>query len=400
MKSSQKTLTPALIWLMAISSGLVVANNYYNQPLLSLIASEFRIAESEAGKIPMLTQIGYAAGLVVIVPLGDLLERRKLILIDFVFILLAVLGMAFSTSVFWLFTFSFLIGFTSVIPQVFIPLVASLSNPEKRTQNIGLVMSGLLIGILGSRILSGWVGEEFGWRSMYYLAAGLLVAMWLMLVAKLPKVLPSYKGTYKQLIESMVFYFRTEPVLREASLKGALAFAAFSSFWTILAFHLAGNPFYATSTVAGAFGALGMLGALMAAVTGKLAKKFSAGAVLLNAIGVFLLSWILFAIGGTSYLGLVIGVIILDVAMQAIHIMNQSSIFALHPEANSRINTVYMVSYFLGGASGTFLASLIWQADGWIGVVMLGLGLTVVLLIVHLYFSRARMRRPSERAIS
>lgn len=393
MQSSQKTLTPALIWLMAISSGLVVANNYYNQPLLSLIASEFRIAESEAGKIPMLTQIGYAAGLVVIVPLGDLLERRKLILIDFIFILLAVLGLAFSTSVFWLFTFSFLIGFTSVIPQVFVPLAASLSKPEKRTQNIGLVMSGLLIGILGSRILSGWVGQEYGWRSMYYLAAGLLVIMWLMLFVKLPKVLPAYKGTYKQLVESMVFYFRTESVLREASLKGALAFAAFSSFWTILAFHLAAEPFNASSTVAGSFGALGMLGALMAAVTGKLARRFSANLILLNAIGLFLLSWIIFAIGGTTYLGLIIGVIILDVAMQAIHIMNQSSIFALHPEANSRINTVYMVSYFLGGALGTYLSSLSWQSNGWMGVVLLGSGFTVALLVVQLFYSRAGKRK-------
>jgi len=387
MESYQKPqLTTSILWLMAISSGLVVANIYYNQPLLSLIASEFRTSQAAVSKIAMLTQVGYAAGLLLIVPLGDLLPRKRLIVIDFVLIIVSVLGMATSNSLILLYVFSFLIGLTGVIPQVFIPLTASLTHAEKRTQAIGLVMSGLLIGILGSRVISGWIGNLYGWRTVFYVAASLMLILWLLIIRKLPEVQPGYKGKYSSLMKSVFHYARTEPLLQAASLRGGLLFASFSAFWTSLIFLLAEAPFHGGSALAGSFGILGILGAIMAVFVGKLSKKFRANNFLTALLLVFILSWLIFGLYGHTYTGLVIGIIVLDVALQGAHIMNQSSIFSLHPQANNRINTVYMTTYFLGGALGTFLAGLGWQCMGWNGVIATGVGLSLLALFVHLTY--------------
>lgn len=389
----KNTLTPSVLWLMTISSGLVAANNYYNQPLLSIIAKDFKVSESEVGAIAMLTQIGFAVGLLVIVPLGDLLKRKKLIVSDFGFIILALLGMAFSQTILQLYIFSFLIGLSSVTPQVFVPMAASLAKPENRTKSIGFVMSGLLIGILSSRILSGFIGELYGWRAMFFIAAALMVVLWLLIIWKLPEVYPQYKGTYLKLMKSVFYYARTEPVLQAAALRGGLTFASFSAFWTSLVFHLEKAPFFVGSAVAGGFGIIGIAGAMMAVYTGNLAKKFPYFKLTTWFIIFFMLSWAVFYSAGYTYWGLIIGVIILDIGTQAIHIMNQSSIFALHPEANNRLNTVYMTTYFIGGSLGTFLAALFWEHWQWNGVLLVGAGFSVLSLIAHflyrkVYFSK------------
>lgn len=381
-------LSRPVLWLMAVSSGLVVANNYYNQPLLSLIAAEFKVSSAEVSTIAMLTQVGYALGLLVIVPLGDLLRRKRLIVIDFALILLALLGMATGRSLQLLYVFSVLIGFSSVVPQLFVPMAATLAHPDKRTQAIGLVMSGLLMGILGSRILSGWVGSVLGWRAMYYIAAGIISVLWLLIIWQLPEVHPSYKGTYRELMKSVIHYARTEPLLQAAALRGALLFASFSAFWTSLVFHLQQEPFHADSAVAGAFGIVGMAGALMAALVGKIAGKVTHFSFVTWLLFIFIGSWALFHVTGNTWIGLIAGVLILDVAMQAIHIMNQSSIFSLHPQANNRLNTVYMTAYFVGGATGTFLAGLAWQHWQWRGVLGVGTGFGVLALLVHMAYKK------------
>lgn len=393
MNTHQKpALTSTVVWLMAISSGLIVANNYYNQPLLSLMARDFHVTDASVSKIAMLTQIGYALGLLIIVPLGDLFRRKRLIVADFGLILLSVLGMALSRSLGMLYFFSFLTGLTSVVPQLFVPMAATLARPEKRTQTIGFVMSGLLVGILGSRILSGWIGNIAGWRSVFFIAFALILVLWFFVIWKLPEVLPEYKGTYKELMKSVWRYARTEPALQAASLRGGLLFASFSAFWTSLVFHLGGAPFHAGSAVAGSFGLIGMLGALMAAFTGRLAKRMSYFHFTLVLLALFLAAWSVFWFGGYSYLGLIGGVIILDVAMQALHIMNQSSIFSLHPEANNRLNTVYMTSYFIGGALGTYVAGLAWQHWHWNGVLVAGTGFAVLAVLTHLLYRRVYLK--------
>lgn len=381
-------LTPSLLWLMAISSGLIAANLYYNQPLLSLIAKDFSASEASVSKIAMLTQVGFALGLLIIIPLGDLVKRKRLIIIDLGFLFVSLLGMALSQSLLMLYFFSLLTGFTSVIPQVFVPMAAKLAEPEKRTQSIGFVMSGLLFGILGSRVLSGFIGNISGWRSMFFIAAVLVLVLWYFIALKLPEILPEYKGTYKELMKSVAHFAISEPKLQAASFRGAFLFASFSAFWMAIVFHLAQPPFNAGSAVAGSFGLVGIAGAMMAGLIGKLAKKVSYFKLMVMLILSFIASWVIFGYAGYTYVGLIIGVVLLDAAMQGAHILNQSSIFSLKPEANNRLNTVYMTTYFIGGASGTYFAGLGWAYLQWTGVLAVGMGFGLLALLAHVSYRK------------
>lgn len=375
---------------MTIGSGLVVANIYYNQPLLGRIAQTFAVTEAQAGTIAMLTQVGYATGLLFIVPLGDMLRRKRLILADFVLIILALLLAAFAPNVYFLMGASWLIGTASVLPQLFIPLAAHLARPEARGKAVGTVMSGLLIGILLSRTVSGLVGELWGWRAMFLIAAGLMVPLWIALYLLLPEVYPDFKGSYKSLMASLWTLFRQEPLLRLAAVRGALAFASFGGFWATLVFLLQGPPFHAGSGMAGAFGLVGALGALSAPLVGRLADQRNTRQIVTFMIGLIILAYVVFGFSGRSLLGLVLGVILIDIGIQATHVSNQTMVFSLNPQARNRLNTVYMVIYFLGGASGTFLATQAWKLWQWPGVVAVGLVSATLSLLVHLLFSRGR----------
>lgn len=377
-------LTKAGLWLMAAGSGLVVANNYYNQPLLGKIAATFHISQSKAAVVSVLTQIGYAVGLLFIIPLGDLLRRKRLILVDFAFILAALLLAASAANIHILMAASFMIGVTSVVPQLFVPMAAHLAREEERGKAIGTVMSGLLIGILCSRTLSGFVGEHYGWRAMFYIAAGVMVALWLALAVWLPEVYPDYKGSYKELMASLIKYAKTEPALRIASLRGGLGFAGFGAFWTTLVFLLQGPPFNSGSDVAGAFGLVGAGGALAASVVGRISDRMDKRKLITITCLMTLAAWLVFGFSAASMAGLVIGVVLLDLGLQSMHIANQTIIFALHPEARNRLNTVYMVSYFIGGASGTYIAGQAWTIWQWNGVVAVGLVLSLLTVAVHL----------------
>ncbi|WP_225307281.1 MFS transporter [Adhaeribacter soli] len=383
-------LTLSILWLMTISAGMVVANIYYNQPLLGEIARTFRTTEARVGNIAMLTQVGYALGLVFIVPLGDMLRRKKLILLDFVLIIFSLVLAAFSPNVYTLMAASLLIGISSVVPQLFVPMAAQLAKPEARGKALGFVMSGLLIGILLSRTLSGFVGAHLGWRAMFLIAAGLMVLLWVALCFMLPEVHPDFKGNYKSLMRSLGTLIREEPVLRLAAVRGGLCFAAFGAFWTTLVFLLQAPPFGYGSEVAGAFGLVGAAGALAASVMGRLSDKMNIRHIISGAIFLIILSYLIFGIFSTSITGLVLGVILLDLGVQATHIGNQTLIFSLNPQARNRLNTVYMGTYFVGGALGTWLASQAWQRWHWNGAVGVGLATSCLALLLHLYFSRRK----------
>ncbi|OKL38811.1 MFS transporter permease [Pontibacter flavimaris] len=385
-------LTRSTLWLMTIASGMVVANNYYNQPLLVKIADTFQVSESSAGMVAMLAQVGYAIGLLFIIPLGDMLRRKRLILLDFVLIILSLLLAAFSPNIYTLMAASLLIGATCVVPQLFVPMAAHLARPEERGKAVGTVMSGLLVGILFSRTLSGFVGEHLGWRAMFLIAAGLMLLLWVAIYFLLPEIHPQFKGSYKSLMQSLVHLFRTEPVLRLASVRGALSFACFGGFWTTLVFLLEGPPFFAGSDVAGAFGLVGAGGAIMASVMGRLSDRFDTRNIQIATLAMILVSYIVFGFFSYSIVGLVVGVMLLDLGLQGSHISNQTLIFSLNPEARNRLNTVYMFTYFMGGATGTILASQAWQLWQWDGVVLVGLVFSVLALAVHLLFSGKRGR--------
>ncbi|MFR0678033.1 MFS transporter [Dysgonomonas mossii] len=387
-KENELFLSKSILWLMAIGAGLVVANNYYNQPLLGVIAKELGESESATSKVAMFTQMGYAAGLLLIIPLGDMFRRKKIILIDFFFIILSLVVFSLSKSLIVMLAASFCIGLTSVVPQIFVPIAAQLSRPEEKGRNVGIVMSGLLIGILGSRVFSGVVGEYLGWRNVFFIAAGLMIILAVLIAWMLPNMQPTFKGTYGQLMGSVIRYARSIPSLQLASLRGALGFASFSAFWTTLTFRLQEAPYFQGSDVAGSLGLFGIAGALAATLVGQASGKVNKNKLIAIATFLMIVSWGVFGMGDSTYIGIIVGIILLDMGLQAMHVTNQTIVLSSHPEAANRLNTVYMVSYFIGGSIGTFVGGKAWGAYGWNGVVFTGAFFVSLCLVVHLIISR------------
>lgn len=387
-------LTPLTLWIMTIATGLVVANIYYSQPLLAEIALKFHVSSSSAQNVATLTQIGYAAGMLFIVPLADMFERKRLILIAFAIDIVALIATGLAPSINLLLFSSFLVGAASLIPQLLVPMAAHLAEPHERGKKIGFVMSGLLLGILLSRTLSGIIASHFGWRSIFFIAAGLMVIMALLVFLFLPEVEADYDGHYGHLMASLIHIIKEEPRLRFAAIRGALCFACFSIFWVSLPFLLKQN-FNEGSDVAGSFGLLGAAGALAAGFMGRLSDKMDAFKLSFFTLLLILLSFVLMFFSGHFMIGLIIGVIAMDAGVQATHIANQSIIFALKPEARNRINTVYMVTYFIGGATGTLLTSIIWGKYNWEGVCATSVAISLLAIVLHL-FNHKSMQNKSE----
>lgn len=387
LNTQQSKLTKSTLWLMTIGAGLVVANNYYNQPLLGKIARELNVSEATANNVAMITQIGYAAGLFLLVPLGDMFRKRKIIILDFVLIIASLIAFALSENIITMIIASFFIGLSSVVPQMFVPLAAQLSDPKEKGKNVGMVMTGLLIGILASRIFSGVLGEYLGWRQVYYIAAGIIFILWILIFFLLPDIKPTFKGSYWGLMKSISHYIKTVPSLRFASIRGALALGSFLAFWTTLTFHLERPPFFAGSDIAGELGAVGIGGALAASMVGRIADRVNKNTLIMCAAVLMIVSWAVLGIWGFTYAGLIVGIFILDVGLQSIHVSNQTIVFSTNPDATNRLNTVYMTSYFIGGSLGTFAGGKAWEYMGWNGVVLTGGAFVVILLLIHLIFS-------------
>ncbi len=383
-------LSKKTLWLMTIGAGLVVANNYYNQPLLGMISRELGESEEAVSRISMFTQIGYALGLLLIVPLGDMFKRKKIILGSFACNIFVLLLFGRSDSLFLMLISSLLIGLTSVVPQMFVPIAAQLSDPKDKDKNVGLVMSGLLIGILGSRLISGWVGEIWGWREMYYIAAGIIFILGVLIMFLLPDIKPTFSGKYVQLMRSILHYARTIPSLQLAAIRGALGLASFSVFWTTLTFHVEQPPFYGGSDLAGSLSVFGIAGALSASLVGKLSGKVNKAHLISVALLLMIISWIIFGFAGFSYAGLIFGIILLDMGLQSMHVSNQTIVFSTNPDASNRLNAVYMTSYFIGGSFGTYIGGIAWANYGWSGVVVSGLAFVIICIIVHLLLGKRR----------
>lgn len=367
---------------MTVATGLIVANLYYNQPLLEDIARTFHTSRAKAGQVSMLTQLGYAAGMFFLAPLADMLKRKRMMMVIFFFIVLSLVLTATAQSINLLVCTSFFLGASSMIPQLLVPMAAHLARPEERGKKIGTIMAGLLIGILLSRTFSGVISDHFGWRAVFYIAAGIMLVMWLMIGLFLPEVEPDHKDGYGKLMTSLIELVRNEPQLRVAALRGALCFACFSAFWSTIVFLLKAN-FNMGSGVAGEFGLVGAFGAIAAGLMGRLSDKMDAYKLSGFTILLILISFVIFYFSAYSIFGLIIGVIVMDMGVQATHISNQSIIFALRPEARNRINTIYMVTYFLGGSAGTFLATQLWKNYQWNGVCAIGAALSLITLLIH-----------------
>lgn len=365
-------LSKQFILILAIASGLSVANMYYNQPLLAEIGRTFNASSNAVGYVSMLTQIGYALGMLFFVPLGDIRERRTLISGLLIAVSLSLIGFATAQNLTWMYIASFAIGITTVVPQVIIPLSAELALPEERGKVIGTVMSGLFFGILLARTISGIIGDMFGWRAMYWIAAVVMLLLSLILYRLIPATKPDNNSSYSDLLKSMGQLIRRYSTLRESSLIGACMFGGFSVFWTSLAFFLEGEPYHYSSSITGLFGLIGVAGAAGAPFIGRLADRIAPKKIVGILLLITLIAYGFFGLAGFTIWSLIAGVIILDLGVQGSQVSNQTRIYALEPAARSRINTVFMVSTFTGGAIGSTLGSFAWQHWGWSGVCLMG----------------------------
>lgn len=362
-----------ILLLMSISAGVVVANLYYNQPLLELMARSFNTAPRWIGLVPTLTQIGYAVGMLLFIPLGDVADRRRLILTMSVLSIGALIAAALAPSFVVLTIASLAVGVFSIVPQLLVPLAAYLARAEERGRAVGDVMSGLLIGILLARTVAGTVGEHLGWRAMYWVAGGLMAAITIAMWAMLPRVRGEADHSYVELQRSLLRLVKTEPVLREAAFVGAMLFGTFSAFWATLVFLLADPPYHYGSQMAGLFGLVGVAGAAAAPIAGRMADKRDRRANLRVAIVVVIVAFVVLLVWPHNLWALVVGVILLDGGVQSGQVTNQSRIYSLIPEAHNRLNTVYMVTYFVGGALGSALGTFAWDHWSWTGVAATGL---------------------------
>jgi predicted MFS family arabinose efflux permease len=389
-------------WVLAflgLACAVGVASIYYNQPLLLVMGKDLGAGARAMGFVAVATQVGYALGILFFVPLGDVAERRSLMMRMYAAVSVALLLCAFARGLASMICASTLIGLMASVTHVALPMAPDLVPKERRGRAIGMVMTGLLLGILLARSFAGWVAKlsHFhgalagisGWRTVYIVAAAMNLAFVPVIFRLMPRMEPRQSLTYRETMQSLWTLFRSEPLLREASVMGALCFASFSCFWTTLAFMLH-TRYGMGPDIAGTFGIVGAAGALTASLAGRVADRRGTRFVVGIAGGVLTLSYIVLWIGDRLQVStawhmaaLVIGVIVLDVGAQMMQIGNQTRIFGLGTEARSRLNTIYMTVYFAGGAVGSALAGVAWSRWGWDGVCVLALGLIALAGLRH-----------------
>ena len=370
-----------LVFILAVACGLTVANLYYSQPLLDLVSHDFGVSQGTATIVVTLTQVGYALGLLFLVPLGDLVENRKLTVRMLAGTAVAVVlaGIAPSFSIFLI--VAVLVGTTSVVAQVLMPFAAHLAPPEQRGALVGKVMSGLLTGILLARTVSSFVADLWGWRAIYFISAGLMIVLALVLRRMLPERKPEHTAGYLSLLRTVGTLARQEPALRRRAICQAMMFGAFTAYWTAIAYELIGEHGFSQGEIA-IFALVGAGGAAAAPLGGRLAdrgwgQKASGGALVL-ASGMMVLA----AVGHRSVIVLAVAGVLLDFAVNSHQVMSQHEIYSLRGDARARINTVFMTSVFTGGAISSALTGVLHHRYGWTGACLLGAALPLIGLAV------------------
>lgn len=381
---AEQGLARGLVWLLAITVGAAVANRYYVEPLLSLVARTFHASESAAGLLVTFAQVGYVIGLALIVPLGDLFDRRKLGTIMLLGAALAAIGCAAAPSLPALAMSLCALGLFASIAQMLIPLAATLAPAREKGRVVGTVTSGLVIGMLLARTISGLVAGAGGFRLMFTIAAIVMAVLSLLLWHALPKVAPPEKQTYLSLLRSTVALVAEERVLRLRMAIAGLQMAGFMVLWTPMAFLLSGPPYHYGVTTIGLFGLVGIAGAIMAPIAGRMGDRGYGGSTVTAALLAIVISWGLLAIGRTSLIALIAGIALLDLGFLAAHINHQRVIYSLRDGAHSRVSTAYMVAFFFGGVGGAFLGTTSYVESGWLGDCALGGGLSLAALAVWL----------------
>ncbi|MCO6505312.1 MAG: MFS transporter [Snodgrassella sp.] len=385
-------LSSVQIFLMALAIGLAVASNYFIFPLIEVAASQFGMNVMHSGVLISLTQLAYALGLIFLVPLGDVVDNKKLIVYLYAVVGVSALLLAFAQSL-WLFVAGLLlVGTFCTVAQILMPLAASLTTPQARGRVIGTLMSGLLLGILLSRTFSGLIAQWWGWRMVYVLGAVMLLAMTLLLQWKLPKVQPiAPRLSYRQTLVSVWQLLWRTSLLRQRAILGALDFCLFSILWTPLTLLLSHEPYHFSLSIIGLFGLFGALGVFGSNVGGWATDKGYSYVMSLICGLLFLCSWVLLYVGGVHLWALIAGVVLLDFAIQALHITNQTLIYRSDPALKGRIASGYMSMYFIGGVLGSLSSAMAYAYYKWTGVSVLGLAIAGLILLLALIFKTSQM---------
>lgn len=386
-KQSQD-LSNWLVFLMAFAIGVTIASNYYAQPLLHSITHDLNIAVEHAGSIIMAAQFSYAVGLLFITPLGDKFERKHLIIILMVLSTCGLIVSALSKNLWMLIIGTSMTGLFSTVAQVLIPFAATLAKPEHRGKIVGTLMSGMLLGILLGRAFAGAISTIADWHYVYWIATGIMVIVTLLLSISLPTYRSTININYFQLLWSISSLYKQEPILRIRSLLAVISFALFSLLWTPLAFLLSNDPYHYSDFIIGLFGIAGAAGALGSPIVGKLSDKGKGWLATTIGLCLLLLSWLPLSFAQCSIIALILGVVILDFSVQVTHVSNMSAIYQIRPEARSRMNTGYMVCYFIGGMLGSVGSTYLFSHYGWIAIVVSGTILGLMGIICWLFYTK------------
>lgn len=377
-----KGIERSLLLTMAVIAGLTVANCYYNQPLLEMIRHDMGVSQHEANLITVVTQIGYALGLCFLIPMGDLYSRRRIIVINMSVAAVMAVFIAFSQRVWIVWGASLLLGACSVIPQFFIPIAGQYSEKKNKGRNMGIVLSGLLTGILASRVVSGYVGEWLGWREMFIIAALIMIVCLILTLKIMPQIDSNYVGTYRGLMKSVFHIVASNARIRLYAIRAAFSFGSMMAIWSCLAFRLAQAPFFSGSEMVGTLGMCGIAGALAASGLGKLVNQWGIRKLSLYGACLQLVAWTTAYLFGDTYMGLIVAIIMVDIGLQCLQLSNQSGCIQKMPEASNRANTIFMTTYFIGGSFGTYCAGLAWTHEGWMGVCAVGAVLAAISLSI------------------
>ena len=382
MRTDNHELSSARILMLAIICCIVVANIYFNQSVLNLIAGSFPNEWGAVSLIPMVTQVGYAVGLFFLIPLGDYIERQRLILRQAQVLFLAMIGMMLSPTATVLVFFSFLTGMAATVAQQIVPLAASLSRTSARGKTVGTVMSGVLAGILAGRAIGGLIGQYFGWRGVFLSGAIMtLLAIFFILRILPAQSLPTPKFNYLAVLRSLGQLWKSEPQVRGATLTQAMLFASFSVLWTVLPFWLAHSYDYGAG-ITGTLAALGLIGILCAPLAGSFSDRQGPFRMVVFGVILMLLAWTVFW-RWNSIVGMVVGILLLDAGEQCVLIANQHTIYSLRPDARNRLNTLFMCVMFIGGACGSLTATWLWETThSWALISSAGGGLVIMGMLI------------------
>ena len=377
------TASRGKIVMMAIVAGAVITNIYCTQPILPLIAAGLKVNLSTVDLVAAAALLGFSTGLALLLPLGDRFDRRKLILTQIALASFFALGAAFAPGIWALIAASFGLGVVSCVPQQLVPFAAVMSRPSERGRSVGTVVSGIMVGILLGRTIAGVVGATYGWRAVYGLAAVFMVPVWIAAASLLPRGVPSTNLSYGRLLASLWPLARDNRPIRESMIVQALLWACFNAFWVNLAALLANGPWHLGSAWAGGFGIIGAAGAFAASLGGRASDRLGSRTVIGASIGIVTLAYLMLSHAESSLAWLVVGVIVLDIGVQAGLVANQTRAFAVDPKAQGRINSLYMTATFFGGALGATVSGWLMARYGWSGIVAFSIALGLIAAAIH-----------------